>query len=283
MPELPEVETVMRGLNPFLLKAKIVRVDVRSLQLRIPIPKQKLKALINVPVVKLERRAKYILIHFDNRKTMLVHLGMTGSFRVYLPQQHVDILLDRHDHMVITTNTNMKIIFRDPRRFGMIDVVDTDEIPLCKALCNLGPEPLDVGFTADVLKENLKDWKIAIKVAIMDQKVVVGVGNIYASEALFLAGISPTTPANEVSDQKLVRLVEKIKFILSAAIASGGSTLRDYRHVGGEKGYFQFDFSVYGREGEPCSICDCSVNGMGGVQRIVQAGRSTFFCRKYQK
>ncbi len=283
MPELPEVETVMKGLTPFLSGAEIVALEVRSPQLRIPIPKQKLKALIHVPVVKLERRAKYILISFSNRKTMIVHLGMTGSFTVYPPKKHADILLDRHDHIILTTDKNDKIIYRDPRRFGMIDVIDTDKIPSYKALKILGPEPLDKNFTAEVLKANLSNRKIAIKVAIMDQKVVVGVGNIYASEALFLAGISPTTPAHDVSDEKLALLVDQIKFILKAAIESGGSTLRDYRNVGGESGYFQFNFSVYDREGEPCPMCNCSLEKTGGIQRIVQAGRSTFFCKQCQK
>lgn len=282
MPELPEVETVMKGLQPFLTGAEILGLEVRSPQLRIPIPARKLKALMGVPVVKLERRAKYILVHFTNKKTMIVHLGMTGSFTVYPPKKQADILLDRHDHLVITTDKNVKIIYRDPRRFGMIDVVDTDKMSSYKPLQILGPEPLDKNFTASVLKANLSNRKIAIKVAIMDQKVVVGVGNIYASEALFLAGISPTTQANEVTDQKLALLVDKIKFILNAAIKSGGSTLRDYRNVGGESGYFQFNFSVYDREGEACPVCHCSIEKTGGIQRIVQAGRSTFFCKTCQ-
>lgn len=283
MPELPEVETVMQGLSPFLLKAKMTALDVHSPQLRIPIPKQKLKSLLGVQIVKLERRAKYILIHFANQKTLLVHLGMTGSFTVYLPKQHANIVMDRHDHLAITTDKNVKIIFRDPRRFGMIDVIDTDKISAYKFLAHLGPEPLDESFTAADLKKSLAKRKTAIKVAIMDQKVVVGVGNIYASEALFLSKILPTTPANEVSDKKLTLLVDKIKFILNAAIKSGGSTLRDYRNVGGERGYFQFNFSVYDREGEPCSVCKSSVEKTGGIQRIVQAGRSTFFCPTCQK
>ena len=203
MPELPEVETVMQGLSPFLLKAKITALDVHSPQLRIPIPKKKLETLLHVSIVKLERRAKYILVHFDNQKTMLVHLGMTGSFTVYPPQKHKNIVMDRHDHLMLTTDKNIKIIFRDPRRFGMIDVMETDQILAYKSLLNLGPEPLDGNFTAAVLKKNLNGRKSAIKVAIMDQKIVVGVGNIYASEALFLAKILPTTPANELSDKKI--------------------------------------------------------------------------------
>jgi formamidopyrimidine-DNA glycosylase len=283
MPELPEVETVMEGLKPFLIGQKINSIDVRSPQLRIPIPQKKIKNLLGYSVLKLERRAKYILVNFDDGHVMIVHLGMTGTFSVYPPQRHGEIDLDRHDHVMFTTDKNVKIIYRDPRRFGVIDVIDANEISSYPALKKLGPEPLHDDFTADVLMENLKTRKTPIKVAIMDQSVVVGVGNIYASEALFLSGIHPATPANEVTGKKLSLLVEKIKFILRAAIQSGGSTLRDYRRVGGESGYFQFNFSVYDRAGEPCPECDCSLKKTGGIQRIVQAGRSTFFCAKRQK
>lgn len=283
MPELPEVETVMRGLSPFLLKRKILSFEIHSPKLRIPIPHKKIKALEGELVVAIERRAKYILIHFQSQKTMIVHLGMTGSFTVFPPSRHHEIDLDRHDHMMMVTDKNVKIIYRDPRRFGVIDVVNTHEINAYKAIEKLGVEPLTDEFTAEVLKANLGVRKIPIKVAIMDQAVVVGVGNIYASEALYLSGIHPSTPACDVSDKQLALLVEKIKFILSAAIESGGSTLRDYRRVGGESGYFQFNFSVYDKAGEACPDCDCSIKRTGGIQRIVQAGRSTFYCEKRQK
>lgn len=283
MPELPEVETVLRGLSPFLLKQKIIHIDVRSPSLRIPIPKTKLKKLCRSQIVSLVRRAKYILINFECGETIISHLGMTGSFTVFLPDQHHKINMDRHDHLVLTTDKNVKIIYRDPRRFGMIDVVKAADINKHKAFKEMGPEPLDKSFKAEVLKEKLKTRSIAIKPAIMDQKVVVGVGNIYASEALFLAGIDPTTSASTLSLKKLHLLVEKIKFILTAAIQSGGSTLRDYRRVGGETGYFQFQFSVYDKESEACPDCTCSLKRTGGIQKIVQAGRSTFYCSTKQK
>lgn len=283
MPELPEVETVMQGLTPFLMSRKITAMDVRSPKLRIPIPKQKLKSFIGASVTGVERRAKYIFIHFNNNKTIIVHLGMTGSFSVYPPQRYAEIDMDRHDHLVMTTDKNVKIIYRDPRRFGMVDVVGTDDISSYKAIKILGPEPLEDAFTSRVLAEKIKNKKTPIKVAIMDQAIVVGVGNIYASEALFLSAINPTTPACDVSDKKLSLLVDKIKFILNAAIQSGGSTLRDYRRVGGETGYFQFNFSVYDREGEACVTCKSSLKKSGGIQRIVQAGRSTFYCATCQK
>jgi formamidopyrimidine-DNA glycosylase len=283
MPELPEVETVMQGLIPFLHHQKIVSITVRSPSLRIPIPKQKLQSLIGVKVDSLVRRAKYILAHFENGKTAIIHLGMTGSFAVYPPAKHKNIILDRHDHIVMVTDKNDKIIFRDPRRFGMVDVIKTDTLSSYKAIEKLGVEPLGDEFNTITLKEKLSSRRIAIKVAIMDQSVVVGVGNIYASEALYLSSIDPTTPANLIDDKKLKILVNNIKKILKAAIESGGSTLRDYRHVGGETGYFQFHFSVYDRVGEACPDCTCSLKKTGGIQRIIQGGRSTFYCATRQK
>lgn len=283
MPELPEVETVMQGLIPFLHHQKIASITVRSPSLRIPIPKQKLQSLIGIKVTSLIRRAKYILVHFENAKTAIIHLGMTGSFTVYPPAKHKNITLDRHDHIVMVTDKNDKIIFRDPRRFGMIDVIKTDALSTYKAIERLGVEPLGDDFNATTLKQKLSSRRIAIKVAIMDQSVVVGVGNIYASEALYLSSIDPTTPANLIDDKKLKILVNNIKKILKAAIESGGSTLRDYRRVGGETGYFQFHFSVYDRAGEACPDCTCSLKKTGGIQRIVQGGRSTFYCATLQK
>lgn len=283
MPELPEVETVMQGLIPFLDHQKISSLDIRSSALRIPIPKVKLQSLVDVRITSLKRRAKYILVNFENKKTLIAHLGMTGSFTVYPPSKHKNIALDRHDHIMMVTDKNHKIVFRDPRRFGIIDVVNTDALQSYKALEKLGVEPLEDDFNADLLKEKLSTRRIAIKVAIMDQSVVVGVGNIYASEALFLSSMDPTIPANLLSQKALKILVKNIKKVLRAAIESGGSTLRDYRHVGGEHGYFQFNFSVYGKEGEACPDCTCSLKKTGGIRRIIQAGRSTFYCSTRQK
>ena len=283
MPELPEVETVMQGLIPFMHHQKITSIEVRSPSLRIPIPKQKLKCFIDCKIQSLERRAKYILVHFDNKKTLIAHLGMTGSFTVYPPKKHKDISLDRHDHVIITTDKNDKIIYRDPRRFGILDVVNTDDLLSYKVLAKLGVEPLGDDFNHHILKEKLSTRRIAIKVAIMDQSVVVGVGNIYASEALYLSSILPTIPSYLISDKKLKDLVFNIKKILNAAIKSGGSTLRDYRHVGGETGHFQFNFSVYDKAGKVCPDCTCSLKKTGGIQRIVQGGRSTFYCATRQK
>ena len=283
MPELPEVETVMRGLEPALSGKRFAKIDVYSPALRIPIPRSKILSLIGIKIRNLERRAKYILIHFENQKTMVVHLGMTGSFTILTISEFKKFIRDRHDHIVFATSSKHMIVFRDPRRFGMIDVIDQGDILSYKPLANLGPEPLENSFTADVLAKAIATRSSPIKPVLMDQKIVVGVGNIYASEALYMSGISPLQPANNIPLKKLKLLVQNIKKILSAAIDSGGSTLRDYRNAKGELGYFQFQFSVDDKEGDACTNCTCNLSKTGGILRIMQAGRSTFFCATRQK
>lgn len=278
MPELPEVETVMQGLRSFLEGRKISHVECRSPSLRKPLPSMELQGLCGLRILPLRRRAKYILVPFAHGKTLVAHLGMTGSFTVFLPEQVPDMQLDRHDHVVITMEDGTTIVYRDPRRFGVMDVLASDTLSTTGYFADLGPEPLEDSFTAERLLAALRTRKSAIKPALMDQSVVVGVGNIYASEALYLSGIHPETPANQISLERMAVLVQKIKAILTAAIRSGGSTLRDYRRVGGERGYFQFQFSVYDRVGQACPDCTCSLKRTGGIQRIVQSGRSTFFC-----
>lgn len=278
MPELPEVETVMQGLRSFLEGRKISHVECRSPSLRKPLPSMELQGLCGLRILPLRRRAKYILVPFAHGKTLVAHLGMTGSFTVFLPEQVPDMQLDRHDHVVITMEDGTTIVYRDPRRFGVMDVLASDTLSTTGYFADLGPEPLQDSFTAERLLTVLRTRKSAIKPALMDQSVVVGVGNIYASEALYLSGIHPETPANQISLERMAVLVQKIKAILTSAIQSGGSTLRDYRRVGGERGYFQFQFSVYDRAGQACPDCTCSLKRTGGIQRIVQSGRSTFFC-----
>lgn len=278
MPELPEVETVMQGLRPFLEGHTLTQIACRSPALRTLLPMAELQGLRGMRILPLRRRAKYILVPFAHGKTLVAHLGMTGSFTVFLPEQVPDMQLDRHDHVVITMEDGTTIVYRDPRRFGMMDVLASDTLSTAKYFADLGPEPLEDSFTAERLLTALRTRKSAIKPALMDQSVVVGVGNIYASEALYLSGIHPETPANQLSLERMAVLVQKMKAILTAAIQSGGSTLRDYRRVGGERGYFQFQFSVYDRAGQACPDCTCSLKRTGGIQRIVQSGRSTFFC-----
>lgn len=278
MPELPEVETVLRGLKPVLEGSCIERVAVRRADLRFPIPKNFAKNLKNARVTKLERRSKYMLWHIMSGNTprvVLVHLGMSGSFKLHhIPQEGYAT----HDHVVWYLADGRQLVYHDPRRFGIIDLCDAAALAEHKLLKNLGPEPLSTTFNAAYLIRALKGKSQAIKPALMDAKIVVGVGNIYASEACFLAGIHPAAKADKIAcDKKQAEaLVRAIKRVLRDAIKSGGSSLRDFWHVDGKGGYFQHRFNVYNREGEACRRCG------GVISRMTQAGRSSFFCQKCQ-
>ncbi len=274
MPELPEVETVKRGLAAALTGAVIERVVLRRGNLRSPFPENFAKALAGRRIMGVARRAKYLLFSFDNDLVLIAHLGMTGRFSVVekAPKE-----FSAHDHVVMYLADGRCVIYNDARRFGVMDLCGRDEVASHKLLAHLAPEPLEDGFTAEYLLAALKNKKAPIKPVIMDQQVVVGVGNIYASEALFMAGISPLTPANSVSKKSIALLIQKIREVLNASIISGGSTLRDFAHVSGESGYFQHNFLVYDRAGEPCSKCGTPITA------IRQAGRSTFYCQNCQK
>jgi formamidopyrimidine-DNA glycosylase len=282
MPELPEVETVMNGLRQFLLGKKITRAKLFTPKIRNIVPKKIPKTIEKHSVLNVYRRAKYMVFDFDNGYSMIVHLGMTGVFRTILPGQK-KFEQDIHDHFLMQIEDGVEIVFRDPRRFGVLDVLKTDEVPQSKYLGHLGIEPLSREFTAKKLHADLVRRSLPIKQAIMDQKIVVGVGNIYASEALFMSHIDPRRAANSLDEQELSNLVKNIKSVLRAAIKNGGSTLRDYRNIGGERGYFQMHFGVYDREGKPCPDCTCDAEKTGGVKRIVQGNRSTFYCESKQR
>lgn len=279
MPELPEVETVCRGLAPVLETRCFRRITVRRGDLRRKVPHDLAQKLEGVRIEKVTRQAKYILIPFENGQTLLVHLGMSG--RMVIDDGRAP--LQKHDHVVFETDHGARIRFHDPRRFGMMDVVSTATLEKHKALRGLGVEPLGRAFTGAFLHENLRGRKTAIKIAIMDQALVVGVGNIYASEALFAASLHPATPAGNLSGRQCAALVAAIKNVLRRAIRKGGSSLRDYVQADGELGYFQHEFAVYGRAGEPCRGCTCSIRKTGGVKRIMQGGRASFFCPVRQK
>lgn len=278
MPELPEVETVCRGLEPVLLHRRIVRVDVRRKDLRRPFPRGLKGRVESARVTWIARRAKYILIHLDNDFVLVIHLGMSGRIVFqgdgYKPQTH--------DHFILHLEDGRQVVLNDPRRFGIVDLVRAEALDTHPLFAHLGPEPLGNGFSGPVLAAALKNRKAAIKQVIMDQSVVVGVGNIYASEALFLSGIDPTCPAARIQGKRAEALVAAIRDVLNRAIAAGGSTLRDHRQVSGELGYFQHDFSVYGREGQPCPGCDCDIAKTGGIRKIVQGGRASFYCPRKQ-
>jgi formamidopyrimidine-DNA glycosylase len=280
MPELPEVETVRRGLEPVMLSKRIASVELRRPDLRHPIPKNFAKDIAGHAVKKLERRGKYILAIMDNGEGFGLHLGMSGRIKIHPRGHNEDYSL--HDHVVFTMENGTKIIFNDPRRFGMLFRLGK-KWNAEKPFSAMGPEPLNDEFTGAALAEKIAHKKAPIKTVLLDQNVVAGVGNIYACEALYFAGIDPAKKASAVSGEKTVKLVRGIQHVLNLAIEAGGSTLRDHRKPDGEMGYFQHKFSVYDREGKACPDCDCNIAKTGGIRRITQAGRSTFYCPRKQK
>lgn len=281
MPELPEVETVMRGLEPVLKGAEIADVQVHRKNLRIPFAPNLKQKLEGQTITHLTRRAKYILIHLNDANILVIHLGMSGRITIIPAGEKYD--LQKHDHFTVALTSGAQIIYNDPRRFGMIFLMGADEIETHKAFAHLGPEPLGNQFSGPVLATRLKNKKMSIKQALLDQKIVVGVGNIYASEALYMAGINPTKRAELIKGQKSELLVQCIRDVLTRAIKAGGSTLKDYRHANGELGYFQHSFTVYDRAGELCPNCKDAGITKPCIQKIVQSGRSTYFCAKIQR
>jgi formamidopyrimidine-DNA glycosylase len=272
MPELPEVETIRRGLEASLKGAVIKKLEVRRGDLRIPFPKDLAKKLAGRTIIAIERRAKYLLFYFDSEDVLIVHLGMTGNFSIEseLPQT-----LESHDHVIFHIADGRYVIFNDPRRFGLMTLAKKDALDAHPLFLALGPDPFSEAFSATYLKAALARRKGPIKPALMDQHLVAGVGNIYASEALFLAKIDPRRRACDVAS-KASLIIKSVRAVLADAIASGGSSLRDFLHLTGESGHFQHRFNVYGREGEPCFRCGAP------VQIIRQAGRATFFCKRCQ-
>jgi formamidopyrimidine-DNA glycosylase len=268
MPELPEVETTVRGLEHVLKGRRIVRVEARRADLRRSFPQDLGQRLTGARVTSLGRRAKYGLIHTDRDDTMIFHLGMSGSWRI----NHAK--LEKHDHLLLETDDGARLSLNDPRRFGSVDLVPTDQLEIWPPFAVLGPEPLDV--TAEELRRRLAGRSAAIKLLLLDQRIIAGLGNIYVCEALFRAGIHPKRPGGSLSLERLRRLVPAIQDVLAEAIAAGGSTLRDFASPDGELGYFSKSFAVYDREGQPCA---CG----GTVKRIVQGGRSTFYCPRCQR
>ncbi len=276
MPELPEVETVMRGLAPHLEGHRIKKVQLNRKDLRVPFPRGFAKALEGARVERLERRAKYMLWHLDTGRAVIVHLGMSGKFTIYAKGD--EAIPNPHDHVIITTDAGTRLIYTDHRRFGLMSLVKQSEIDRHPYFAAMGPEPLSNAFSGPALSERLKGKKTPIKAALLDQRVVAGLGNIYVCEALWRAKISPRRLAASVAGARAERLVPAIKDILNEAIASGGSTLRDYARTDGELGYFQHRFDVYDREGTMCHSCKTTP-----ILRLVQAGRSTYFCPKCQR
>jgi formamidopyrimidine-DNA glycosylase len=286
MPELPEVETVMRGLQARLEGRVLLRAVARRPDLRWPLPPGLAARLTGARVTSFRRRAKYILMRLDSGWSVLLHLGMSGRMLLE-PVGRNDITL--HEHLELETDDGWRVGFVDPRRFGSVDLVETEWEDRHRLLAGLGPEPLDDAFSVTVLAAALSGKKTPIKAALLDQKIVAGLGNIYVCEALFRSGISPLRLAHTVPGARAKRLVPAIKQTLTEAIAAGGSSLRDYVQTSGELGYFQHAWKVYGREGEPCPGCPAITGGASaeaaceGVRRIVQSGRSTFYCSRTQR
>ena len=276
MPELPEVETVCRGLKPKLEGQRLQRVTIRRADLRFPFPKNFAERLTGCKVEQIERRAKFILMHLDIGWTLIGHLGMSGRLTIL---DGPPSLPGKHDHFELLTTAGTTVRYNDPRRFGFMDLSETKKLSQHPMLSKLGPEPLSNEFNAVTFVTKLKRRRSPIKTALLDQKIVAGLGNIYACEALFQAAISPLCKAETIRGFRAERLVIAIRSVLTAAIAAGGSSLRNYRQVDGELGYFQNNWQVYNHEGESCLRDNCD----GLIRRITQSGRSTFYCGRHQK
>jgi formamidopyrimidine-DNA glycosylase len=283
MPELPEVETVRRGLQPSMEGAVIVTAQVNRPDLRWPFPERMAERLTGARVNQLRRRSKYILADLDTGETLLIHLGMSGRMTVsgdplgQFVHQHPQA--EKHDHVVFDMDNGARVTFNDPRRFGAMDLLETGTAEQHKLLSVLGPEPLGNDFHEAHLIEAFRNKNSPVKTALLDQGIIAGLGNIYVCEALFRAGISPRRKAKQISAKRIATLVPIIRQVLQDAIAAGGSSLKDFRQADGELGYFQHSFDVYGREGEPCRGEGCKAQ----IQRITQSGRSSFFCAQCQR
>ena len=283
MPELPEVETIMRGISPFLEGATIKRIKLNRADLRWPFPENFTSRLKEAKVLNLTRRSKYILIDLNTGETLLIHLGMSGKILVsdskignyfYEYSKGSD-----HNHVIFELNDGTKLTYNDPRRFGAMDLAKTDNVNNHKFLEKLGPEPLGNNFNSDYLKTELSKKESPIKNVLLNQSVIAGLGNIYVCEALFMSGILPMKKASKISKNKCEELVRNIRTVLTSAIDAGGSSLKDFTDIQGNFGYFQFEFHVYGRENEYCKIKSCGRK----IKRISQSGRSSFYCPSCQR
>lgn len=282
MPELPEVETVGRGLSNAVLGATIATVDQRRPDLRWPMPDRLPERLAGRRWVDIARRGKYLLVTMDDGQVMLLHLGMSGRMMIHSPG-HNNAPPAKHDHVVFDFTDGHRVVFNDPRRFGAL-MMERDAAAMAASplLAGMGPEPLEAAFDADLLYQAIRNRRSPIKTVLLDQKVVAGLGNIYVCEALYYAQISPKRLASTVTRKAVDRLVPAIRQVLTEAIEAGGSSLRDYVQASGELGYFQKQFAVYDREGVDCPRCAQAAPGTI-IKRIVQANRSSFYCSRCQR
>lgn len=273
MPELPEVETVVRGLNNKIINRIIFKIQTSNHKLRLAYPKNFAEQLINQKIIKVWRRAKYIICQLSNDVCLIMHLGMSGKINIGVQNDN----LPKHTHFTLHLDNGESLYFNDPRRFGLITTCEYSKLFEHKLLAHMGAEPLTEELTIDYLLEKFKTRNGPIKTTLMDNKIIVGVGNIYASESLFLARISPLLPAKQLTKVQLTKLILAIKSTLEKAIKLGGSTLKDYRNAEDNKGYFQNEFNVYGRDQQNCLLCNEI------IVKLNQAGRATYYCIKCQK
>jgi formamidopyrimidine-DNA glycosylase len=286
LPEVPEVETVRRGLEPVLSGARLARVRANRPDLRFPLPDGFVQRLTGAKILRLDRRAKYILAPLDRGDTLVMHLGMTGRFEIAAPAESQERTVrpgdfarevtpdDKHAHVVFETEEGATVTYYDPRRFGFMDLIPTEGVSRHPWFATMGPEPLGDGFDAKTLEKAFANRKQGPKTLLLDQKTVAGLGNIYVCEALHRSHISPFKPSGGIAKKRLAPLTTAIKDVLAEAVEVGGSSLKDFAAADGALGYFQHRFRVYDREGEPCPTPGCE----GVIAREVQAGRSTFFC-----
>jgi formamidopyrimidine-DNA glycosylase len=283
LPELPEVETVRRGLVPVMEGARIAKADVNRPNLRWPFPDRMSERLTGAKIERLRRRSKYILADLDTGESLLIHLGMSGRMLISGAKLgqfvHDHPAPEKHDHVVFHMENGARVTFNDPRRFGAMDLLETKTADSHKLLSSIGPEPLGNSFDEAYLIDALATKGSPIKSALLDQSIVAGLGNIYVCETLYRARISPTRKSNKISKPRVASLVPIIRQVLSDAIAAGGSSLKDFRQADGDLGYFQHSFDVYGREGERCRTDGCD----NTIKRIVQSGRSSFYCPTCQR
>ncbi len=279
MPELPEVETIKEALKKTIKGAVIQSVTVRKRQFREIIPADFERRIENTTICQIYRKAKYIIIELNNGLSLIWHLGMSGRVKICdaLPD-----VLDKHDHIIFQTSKGV-IIYNDARRFGLIAYCESDNLNTHHLFGRTGIEPFDDLLTPQYFLKQIKHKKIPIKTALLDQSIINGIGNIYASESLYEAEISPLRPCCDISDDEADRLIAAIRKTLNKAIAAGGSTLRDYRQPDGSMGYFQNQHCVYNKTGQRCPDCTCDIQKSGGIKRIIQCGRSTFYCEQRQK
>lgn len=287
MPELPEVETVRRGLEPAVTGKTITRVELHRPDLRFPFPVDFVARLEGRKVLGLRRRSKYILFDMSSAETLILHLGMSGRVTISTPDEHDDLeafyqakgISAKHEHVVFHLNDQMRISYFDPRRFGLMDLCKTDMASEHRLLKDIGIEPTGNRLSGAFLKERFQGKRTSAKAALLDQKIVAGLGNIYVCEALFRAGISPKKPIGGISQKRLNALATAMREVIREAIEKGGSSLKDFAQTDGTLGYFQTTFMVYDQEGMGCPKQDCP----GRIKRIVQNGRSTFYCPRCQR